>query len=125
MLVLTKITDCRDGQLIWLAGRFEMAAFSGQTDRFICWYWVHCARCTLQDNERRGTEKTQRLSSQVPKRRVIRGRVVNGPHFEARARNHKHKSGPSPTFIFEARYRPESHLYQVSQGMGNCTISKM
>jgi len=29
MLVLTKITDCRDGQLIWLAGRFEMAAFSG------------------------------------------------------------------------------------------------
>jgi len=29
MLVLTKITDCRDGQLIWLAGHFEMSALSG------------------------------------------------------------------------------------------------
>jgi len=28
-LVLTKITYCRDGHLIWLAGHFEMAAFSG------------------------------------------------------------------------------------------------
>jgi len=28
-LVLTKITCCRDGQLIRLAGHFEMAAFSG------------------------------------------------------------------------------------------------
>jgi len=29
MLVLIKITCCRDGQLIWLAGHFEMTAFSG------------------------------------------------------------------------------------------------
>jgi len=29
MLVLTKITCSRDGQLIWLAGHFEMVAFSG------------------------------------------------------------------------------------------------
>jgi len=70
MLVPTKITYCTDGQLIWLEGRFEMAAFSGYVDRFICWYWVHCARCTLHDNERRGTDKTHRLSSQVPQRKV-------------------------------------------------------
>jgi len=39
-------------------GHFDKAAFSEQIDGFI-WrsYWVHCARCTLQDNERRGTEK--------------------------------------------------------------------
>jgi len=29
MLVLTKITYCRDGQLIWLAGHVEITAFSG------------------------------------------------------------------------------------------------
>jgi len=29
MLVPTKITHCKDGQLIWLAGHFKMAAFSG------------------------------------------------------------------------------------------------
>jgi len=27
MLVLTKITYCRDGQLIWLRGHIEKAAF--------------------------------------------------------------------------------------------------
>jgi len=27
MLVLTKITYCRDGQIVWSAGHFEMAAF--------------------------------------------------------------------------------------------------
>jgi len=29
MLVLTKITYCRDGKLICLAGHIEVAAFSG------------------------------------------------------------------------------------------------
>jgi len=29
MPVPTKITYCRDGHLIWLAGHFDMAAFSG------------------------------------------------------------------------------------------------
>jgi len=29
MLVLIKITYCRDGQSIWLEGHFETAAFSG------------------------------------------------------------------------------------------------
>jgi len=29
MLVLTKITYFRDGQLIWFVGHFEMATFSG------------------------------------------------------------------------------------------------
>jgi len=29
MLVLIEITFCRDGQLIWLEGHFEKAAFSG------------------------------------------------------------------------------------------------
>jgi len=29
MYVLIKTTYCRDGQLIWLAGHFEMATFSG------------------------------------------------------------------------------------------------
>jgi len=29
MLVLTKISCCRCGQLSWLKGHFEMAAFSG------------------------------------------------------------------------------------------------
>jgi len=57
VLVLTKIIYCRDGQLIWLAGHFEMAAFIGSIGRFICWYWVHCARCTLQGNKRRAPKK--------------------------------------------------------------------
>jgi len=72
MLVLAKTTCCRDGQLIWLACHFDMAAFSRQTDRFIYWYWVHCARCTLQDKttKSRGTKNTQGLSSQVPQRMV-------------------------------------------------------
>jgi len=29
MFDLTKITYCRDGQLIWLKGQFEMAANTG------------------------------------------------------------------------------------------------
>jgi len=29
MLVLIKMTYCRDGQLIWLEGHFEKAAFVG------------------------------------------------------------------------------------------------
>jgi len=47
-----------------------MAAFSGKIDGCIWRHWVHCARCTLQDNELRGIEKTQRLSRQVPQQRV-------------------------------------------------------
>jgi len=35
--------------------------------------WVHCARCTLQDNEHWSTEKTQILSRHVPQRRVSGG----------------------------------------------------
>jgi len=58
MPVPIKITYCRDGQSIWLKGHFEKAAFSGQRDIFIWRYWVHCARCTLQDNQRWGPEKT-------------------------------------------------------------------
>jgi len=38
-------------------GHFQKAAFSGQIDRFIWRYWIHCARYTLQDNESRGNEK--------------------------------------------------------------------
>jgi len=75
MLVLSKTTCCKDGQIIWLACHFEMAAFSGWTDRCICWYWVHCARCSLQDNERRSTAKTQGLSSQVPSGGLAAGRT--------------------------------------------------
>jgi len=65
-----KITYCRDGQIIWLEDYFEKVAFSSYIHIFIWRYWAHCARCTLQDNERQGTEKTQRLYSQVPQRRV-------------------------------------------------------
>jgi len=31
----------------------------------------------------------------------------------ARARNHTPEPGPSPTFIFEARFRPENQTYRV------------
>jgi len=32
------------------------------------------------------------------------------------------KPGPSPTFIFEARFRPESRIYPVSHDMRNCGL---
>jgi len=69
-LVLFKITYCRDVKFILFGGHSEKAAFSTKTDRFIWRYWVHCARCTLQDNERRDIEKPQRLFRQVPLRKV-------------------------------------------------------
>ena len=49
-------------------------------------------------------------------------RVVNGHHFEARARYHKPDPGPSPAFIFEARFWPESQIYRVSQDKPNCEV---
>jgi len=30
--------------------------------------------------------------------------------------------GPSPTFVFEARFRPKSQIYRVSQDMQNCGV---
>ena len=42
----------------------------------------------------------------------------------ARARNHKPKPGSSPTFIFEARFRPESQIYQGSYDMRNSRVTK-
>jgi len=56
MFVLIKIIYCRDRQLIWLGGHFQKAAFTGWINRIIWRYWGHCARCTIQDNEHRGTE---------------------------------------------------------------------
>ena len=41
-----------------------------------------------------------------------------------RARSNKPKPDPSPTFIFEARFRPESQIHRVSQDMRNCGVSK-
>jgi len=35
----------------------------------------------------------------------------------------KPEPGPSSTFIFEARFRPESRIYRVSQDMRNCGVS--
>jgi len=32
------------------------------------------------------------------------------------------KPGPSPTYIFEARFRPESQIYRVSEDMRNCEL---
>jgi len=36
----------------------------------------------------------------------------------ARTRNHKPEHGSSPTFIFEARFRPESQIYRGSKDIG-------
>jgi len=47
--------------------------------------------------------------------------VINGPHFEGRTRP---EPGPRPTFVFEARYRPENQIYRVSQDKRNCRVSK-
>jgi len=44
-------------------------------------------------------------------------RVVNGPHFEGQTRL-------EPTFIFEAQFRLESQIYQTSQDVRNCEVSK-
>jgi len=33
-----------------------------------------------------------------------------------------HEPGPSLTFIFEARFRPESQIYRVNQDMCNCGV---
>ena len=54
-------------------------------------------------------------------------RVGKGVIFKpepGRARNHKPKPGSSPTFIFEARVRPESQIYQGSYDMRNCRVTK-
>jgi len=42
----------------------------------------------------------------------------------ARAQNHKAKPGSSPTFIFEARFGPESQIYQESYDMRNSRVTK-
>jgi len=42
----------------------------------------------------------------------------------ARAQNHKPEPGSSPTFVFEARFRPESQIYQGSHDMRNCGVTK-
>ena len=36
----------------------------------------------------------------------------------------KSEHGPSPTFIFVARFRPESKIYQVSQDKRYCGVSE-
>jgi len=51
-------------------------------------------------------------------------RVVKGPRFEAWTRNHKPEPGSSLTFIFEARLRPESQIYQGISDMRNCRVTK-
>jgi len=38
--------------------------------------------------------------------------------------NHKSEPGAIPTFIFEARFRPESWINRVSQEKHNCRVSK-
>ena len=76
MPVPINIAYCREWQSIWLEGHFEKAAFSVWMDRYICRYWVHCARCTLQDNQHWGTEKIQRLFRHVPQRRVSGGQAI-------------------------------------------------
>ena len=42
----------------------------------------------------------------------------------ARDRNHKPEPGSSLTFIFEARFRPESQIYRGSSDMRNCGETK-
>jgi len=49
MLVLIKITYCRDGQLIWLGATLRRPWSAKQIYRFIWRYWVHCGRCTLHN----------------------------------------------------------------------------
>ena len=48
--------------------------------------------------------------------------VVKGPHFEAWTRPEPKIT--SPTFIFEARFRPESQIYRGSSDMRNCGVTK-
>jgi len=42
------------------------AAFNGYVDRFIWLYWVHCARCTLQDNKNAGAPKNRSYPVKCP-----------------------------------------------------------
>jgi len=42
----------------------------------------------------------------------------------ARARNRKPEPGSSPTFIFEARFMPESRIYRGSWDKRNCGVMK-
>jgi len=42
----------------------------------------------------------------------------------APARNHKPEPGSSPTFIFKARFSPESKIYRGSSDMRNCVLTK-
>jgi len=41
-----------------------------------------------------------------------------------RARNYKPEPGPSPTFIFEARFRPENQIYLMSEDTHTYGASK-
>ena len=49
-------------------------------------------------------------------------RVVNGPHFDVQTRPEPEITSPNPTFMFEARFRPKSQIYRVSQDMPNCRV---
>jgi len=46
-------------------------------------------------------------------------RFVNGPHSEARTWPDPEITNPNSTFGFEARVRPESRIYRVSQDLRN------
>jgi len=42
----------------------------------------------------------------------------------AQARNRKPEPVPSPSFIFEAQFRPESQIYRLSWSMCHCGVTK-
>jgi len=50
-------------------------------------------------------------------------RVVKGTHFEAWTPPDP-EPGSSPTYSFEARFRLENQIYQGSQDMRNCGVTK-
>jgi len=67
MFVPIKISYCRDaGQLIWLAGHFEKAAFSGQIDRFIWRYRFIASDVLFKTTNTGAPKKTEVIQTGAP-----------------------------------------------------------
>jgi len=65
-----------------------------------------------------GTTSSYHRFVPLPKLSTGRGPAFTNnnacPATLPRARNQKPKPGPTPTFIFEARFMPESQIYRMS-----------
>jgi len=105
-----------------------------------CWYYIflyHVATDLKIENlvlNNPNEKKKARLCKNIVKSQLVLYSWVAASQFWGQGlnfqpqlgpiRNHKPEPGPIPTFIFKARFRPESQIYRVSQSMRNYGVSK-